>query len=140
MRDVQKPYQIAVYNKLNGAISVTVYDEKKKVAATDTIYAILSTQQSTPEDTSDSFISKEAIDIEVIEKTGSEVSKINIHTVSNEIINTLCPTPFSDLLSVNLQISHVHVESIITRVFEVSSTETIVRKIIKIVSTITQQT
>lgn len=94
MRDTCKPYRLAVFNCLNGNLNgINVYDEKKKVAATDTVFVILSTQQETPTDLNDcAFITRSSIDIEIVCKTGFEVTKDTIDDVANLILKLITPT------------------------------------------------
>lgn len=141
MRDISKPYRLAVYGLLQGHISVNVYDEKRKVTANDQTFVLLSTQQQTPKDDNDcTWISRASIDIEVTQKTGSEVSKNYIDDISDEICQILVTAPFvSPIASSNLQFGNAVIESIISRNMSISETESVLTKIIRFSCTVVQQ-
>lgn len=140
MRDVSLPYRHAVFAVLSG-ISVPVYDEKRKVTDTDPLFVLLSTQQQIPSDDNDcTWISRSSIDIEIQQRTGSEVSKDDIDNLSNEILGLLIPTPWNTpLTSPNLQFQNAFAESIISRNASITETDTIIIKVIRFVCTVTQQ-
>lgn len=138
MYDLSLPYRLSIYAVLNGVISVPVFDEKKKVAATNTVFVILSTQQQTPVEENDCVeISRCSIDIEITQKTGFEVTKDVIDNVSNEICQILKPCP---LAWVNLEFQNARVESILSRNVSLSESETVIQKIIRYTCDIVQQT
>ncbi len=146
MRDTQKLLRMAVYNLISGQLSynstnVPVYDEKRKVGATDNIFVILSTQQETDDNTSDAFITDSSIDIEINHKSDFEVSKDAIDDVANQILTLILPTPSTDGFPVQslFQITCVRRTSTITRNFSISDSQTIIAKIITISSKIVQQ-
>ena len=118
------------------------YDEKKSVLASDTVFAILSTQQETPAlDNDCTWIQKSSIDIEIYQKTGSEVTKDLIDDLSNQVLALLLPTPWATPLAFsNLQFTNPYCESIISRNISLSETESIMQKVIRFVVTIVQQT
>lgn len=144
MRDTQKILRAAVYNALNGTVNVggviPVYDEKRPSTSTASVYILLSTQQETSNDTQDAFITISSIDIEICQDTGSEVSKDTIDDISNEVLVILMPTrENSGLVSPsNMQILNLDRRTI-TRAFEISPTQSILRKIITLSATIVQQ-
>jgi len=142
MRDLSRPYRLAIYAVLNGVISVPVYDEKKKVASTETTFVILSTQQQTPVEENDcTWISRCSIDIEVIQKTGFEVTKDDIDDISNQICGILLPSQgITPIESPNLQFTLPEIESIISRNVSITEPETVIVKILRFVCTIIQQT
>lgn len=141
MRDISKPFRLAVYSLLQGNIGYNVYDEKRKVTVTDTTFVLLSTQQQTPVEENDcTWMSNASIDIEVTQKTGSEVSKDDIDDISNSICQILLPAPFTTTIaSPNLQFVNARVDSIISRNFSTSETETVIIKIIRFSCQIVQQ-
>lgn len=119
-----------------------MYDEKRKVSATDSTFIIFSTQQQTPDpDTNDcTWISRNSIDIEVYNKTGSEVTKNTVDDIVNNICETLLPSPFvTNITSGNLQFSNAFVESIISRNVSLSETESVMVEVIRFVVQVTQQ-
>lgn len=143
MRDTSKQLRIAVFNALNGVISVPVYDEKRLVSATATTYVLLSTQQETPTEENDcNWNVKSSIDLQIMQKTGSEVSKDDIDDIANEIVNVLLPTRSTIGITapVNLQFTNPMIESIISRDLSLSETESILIKLVRFVVTIIQQT
>lgn len=142
MRDVSKPYRLAVFALLNGNVpGWKTYDEKRKVSDTDVQYMLLSTQQQTPGDDNDcAWISQCGIDIEITQRTGSEVSKDDIDDASNAVCQILVPTPWNTpLTSGGLMFQNAFIESIISRNVSISETETIIVKVLRFVCTVTQQ-
>lgn len=141
MLDLSKPYRLACSSVLQGVISINLYDEKRWVTATDSVFGVFSTQQQTLiEDNDCTWISRCSIDIEVIQRTGSEVTKDDVDDISNEICVILNPSPgVTPLAYSNLQFMSPQIESIISRNVSISETETIIIKIIRFVCTIVQQ-
>lgn len=120
---------------------VNIYDEKRHVTATDQLYILLSTQQQVPiEDNDSTWISRNSIDIEVYQRTGSEVSKNRIDDVANMILARLIPSPGQTVLaSSNLQFGYATVDSIISRNLSLSETESVIAKVIRFTVQIVQQ-
>ncbi len=143
MRDVSKPLRIAVFNCLSGNVgSLPTFDEKQKVTGTANLFIVLSTQQQVPdEDISESWISRASIDIEVVQKTGSEVSKDDIDDASNTILGLLLPSPWVSgvVTPPGLQFTNAKCESIISRNLSLSETESVVQKIIRFSVQVIQQ-
>lgn len=141
MRDLSLPYRLAVAQVLD-PLSTTFYDEKRWVQATDQVYGVFSTQQQTNMEENDcTFISRCSIDIEIIQKTGSEVSKDAIDMIGDEVCQALNPSPgVTPLTSGNLQFVLPEIESIISRNVSITENETVIVKIIRFVCTIVQQT
>lgn len=141
MRDTSKQIRLAVFTALTGNIGYPVYDEKRLVSATDDIFVVLGTQQEVPtNDTDCTWINRSAIDIEIQQRTGSEVSKDTIDDISNAILTILIPVPFvTNIMSVNLQFQLANVDSIISRNVSISDTESVLVKVIRFVVTIVQQ-
>lgn len=138
MRDTQYPLRRAIYltlgsNVLYNGSPVKFYDEKKRVGNSDAIYGIFSTQQtSISQPIDESWVTDELITIELLHKTGFEVTKDIIDDVSNQIYQILMPSRMNDSLpDPNLmKIELFELDSAITRSVEVSDTETIISKII----------
>lgn len=146
MRDTTEILSTAVYQALNGnvtynSVNVPVYDEKKKVLSTDNIYILFSTQQETPDNTQGFFMTDSILDLEIVYKTGSEVTKTVLSKVANSILEILFPT--TDNVGIQqpsgFQIQCFEFAGSITRTFEISATESIVRKFIKVRAKIIQQ-
>ena len=146
MRDAQYPLRLACFNVLTGAVSfnsqvIGFYDEKKRAAGN--IYCIFGTQQSTrsPESTDCMWVTDETIDIEIWHKTGSEVSKDIIDSVSNQIYTLLSPaTLTAGFANPSLmQVLFFDLQNAITRAFEITPTESVTGKIITFKCTIVQQ-
>lgn len=144
MRDTKKQLRLAVFSCLSGNLGgVSVYDEKRKVTATDNTFVILSTQQETPSNENDcSWISRSSIDIEIYQKTGSEVSKDTIDDLSNTVLTLLMPTISTSGLTApaNLQFCNPFCESNLTRNLSLSETESVLLGVVRFVITIIQQT
>lgn len=142
MRDVSKPYRLAIFALLTGNTGgINMYDEKRRVGDTVNEYILFSTQQQTPvEDNDCAWISKASIDIEIVQRTGSEVSKDDIDDISDRILQTLIPTPWNTpLTAVNLQFQLAYCESILSRNVSITETESVLTKVIRFVCTVTQQ-
>ena len=146
MKDVSKPYRLAIFAALTGqltynTLAVPVYDEKQAVTGDEKVFVLLSTQTSTPERADNLFARHASIDIEIIAKTGSEISKDVIDDVGDEILTILFPSygVFGVTVPSGWQFAEAFYDSEISRVFEISQTESILRKIIKISAIIVQQ-
>ncbi len=143
MRDTKKPLRLAVFNCLNGNTGgVPVSDEKRLVSNTANLFIILSTQQETPVEENDcTWINRSAIDIEIYQKTGSEVSKDTIDDTSNIILTLLMPT--RQVMGITepsgLQFANPFCESNITRNLSLSDTESVLVGVVRFVVTIIQQ-
>lgn len=133
MKDLSKPFKIAVATAI-GSISVPVFDSKRWVASTDTQFVILGTQTQTPSAeyaTDCTWAQICTIDIEVYDKSGSEVTKNNIDDISNEIAEILVPAPFvTNITSANLQFTTATLD-FQSRDLSLSETESILSKIIR---------
>lgn len=132
-----------MFTCLNGNLGgVKVYDEKKKVGATDDIFVLLSTQSESPtEDNDCAWITRSSIDVEIIVKTGSEVSKDTIDDLANTILALVKPTVSTHGLVTpsNFQFQNLFCESSISRNISLSETESILSKILKFTCTIVEQ-
>lgn len=135
----------AVHAVVNGNVSynsavIPFYDEKKKIRAEDLIYVLYSTQQEVPDNTQGVFMTDSFLDMEICYKTGSEVSKSVLSNVANQILTLLFPT--QQAVSINapsgFQIPLLEFAGSVTRAFEISPTESIVRKFIKVKAKIIQ--
>lgn len=147
MRDTTEILSNAVYQALNGNVSyegnnVPVFDEKKKVGNRDNIYILFSTQQEMPpDDVQGYFMVDSFLDIEVVHKTQSEVTKTILSRVANSVLEILFPEPNTISITApsGVQIPLFEYAGSITRAFEISPTESIVRKFIKVKAKIIQQ-
>lgn len=146
MRNTKKPFRLAVFTCLNGNIvyngnTIKVYDEKRKVGDTDTIFILLSQQTETPEHTSDAFIRRSTIDIDIINKSGSEVSKDGIDDIEELIMDRIWPTPTTTgLIDPSLfQIQELTVDRSASQNVSLSETESILVNTITISAIFTQQ-
>lgn len=91
MKDFDKIYRLAVYDALSG-ISVSVYDEAKKVGDSDSIFVILGAQRSKREPIADHIWGRRcSIELIITQKTESGVSKDDIDDVANEILEVIFP-------------------------------------------------
>jgi hypothetical protein len=145
MRDCDKILRYAVAQALNGTVDVggviPVFDEAKSVSSTATKYILLSTQTQLNNNTQDSFMTDCTLDVEVCVRTGASVSKDTLDDIANAVLTILFPTPISDgIASPSMaQITNFQFERSITRTVEITSTESLVRKIITVKASIVQQ-
>jgi hypothetical protein len=140
MKTTKKVLRKVVYDAISG-ISVPVFDEKRSVSSTANFYVLLSTQQEVNSNSDDAFITLSSIDIEIVKKTGSEVSKDPVDDVEDEILSILHPLPQTDGIGSysGMQIVNFRRDRSITRTLEISATESIVRTITTITAQIVQQ-
>lgn len=143
MKETKKILRVAVFNSLNGQITidgntVPVYDEKNDG---ENLYILLSNQQETDDNTSDAFITLSTIDIEVVQQTGYSVSKDDIDDINDQILTILIPTPSTTGMTLpsGFLFHSVRRESSRSLAFEISPTESIIRNITTISTIITQQ-
>lgn len=137
----------AVFNKLNGAITydsvpVPVYDEKKSVSSSANLYILLGRQTESDDIQDDNtFAATNTLEIEIWYKTGFETSKQAVHSVSNQILQLLIPTPYTSGLGVqdHFQFLNLRRTSAITQGFQITDTQTVLAKIITISAQIVQQ-
>lgn len=146
MRDTTEILANAVFNALSGNVTyngnnVPVYDEKKKTGDTENLYILFSTQQETPDNTFETFMTDSTLDIEIVFRSGSETSKKVLSDVANAVLEILFPTPQTIGISQpsGFEIQLFEFAGSITRAFEISATESIVRKFIKVKAKIIQQ-
>jgi len=94
-----------------------------------------------PQEANDcTWVNRASIDIEIYDKTKSEVTKNTMDDISNEILTILLPAPYSTTItSSNLQFQNAFCESIISRNLAITDTESVMVKIIRFVCTITEQ-
>lgn len=141
MKDISKPYRLAIFDALDGNISVPVFDEKKKATSHARLYVLLSTQQSQPfEETQGTFSRRASIDLEICARKDVEISKDDLGDIVDEILELLFPdyNTLNVTEPAGMQFQASYFDTEITRAFELSPTETIVRAIIKITSLIIQ--
>lgn len=146
MRDTQKILRSAIFQALNNTVvvnsaTIPVFDEIRSVSSTANLFILLSTQQETQNDTDDTFMTLSSIDIEVVHKSGASVSKDVMDDVGNAILTILFPSAWNEgIVQPSLmEIKNLRRDRTITRVVELSPTETVLRKIITISATIIQQ-
>lgn len=147
MRDAQYPLRRAIDQVLTGNVlingqPINFYDEKKKAGNNEALYCIYGTQQSTPEQAMDSaWITRENIDIEIIQKTQFEVSKDLVDEISNQLYTLLMPQKISSALTNPhlMQVQYFDLQQAITRSLQVSDTESIVQKIVTFTCLVVQQ-
>lgn len=138
MKDTMKPFRKAIYDCLNTAVlykstSVPIYDEKVYMGAAPDIYILLSTQREQDATDQDCYWqTTSSIDILIISKSGSEVSKDVIDDISQRIYDLLLTLPGSDLLAVqsDFQIMNLKRLSAVSGKVQISPTESELQKII----------
>lgn len=147
MRDTMKPVRRAIFDVASGLVSykgnvVAVYDEKVFTGETPNVYILLSTQQETDDDRTDcTWYTRSSIDVEIIAKSGSEVSKDVIDDISNQFMEMVAGLPgvFNVAAQSGFQIVDLYRESAITQNLQITQNESILRKITKFTFKILQQ-
>lgn len=147
MRDSMKPVRQAINTLINGVVTyksapVKCYDEKVFTGDMPDIYILYSTQQETPgpDQTDCTFSMRSSIDIEVISRTGSEVSKDVLDDVSNDIMQIIIPTQgTAGFIMSGFQIIDAARESAISQNLTITESQSILRKIIRFIFILSQQ-
>lgn len=147
MRDSMKPVRLAINTLINGVVTykgnpVKCYDEKVFTGQVPDIYILYSTQQETPgpDQTDCTFNMNSSIDIEIISRTGSEVSKDVLDDVSNDIMQLVVPTQGTAGFTLSgFQIINAARESAITQNITITESQSILRKIVRFVFNLVQQ-
>lgn len=144
MRDSMKPLRLGIFAVIDGQITynatpVPVYDEKIYTSESPDLYILLSTQQETPAgDQNDCmFIRDSFIDIEIIRRTGSEVSKDAIDDVSDQLYQLLLPSQGGAGFTVSgFQVSDPRLVTANSQNVTLSQTQSVLRKICKFAVTL----
>jgi hypothetical protein len=146
MRDTQKILRHAVFQTLNGNVTyngsnIPVYDEKRLLGDQDNLFIILGSQRESDDSPDEYFITNSSIDIEIQHRTEFEVSKDAIDDVSDQVLQIIMPTPYTNGFPVQnlFQINGVTRSSTISRNFSLTDSQSIVAKIITITCKIIQQ-
>lgn len=146
MRDTMKPLRHAINGVVTGQITVGAitlpdYDEKVFTGESPALYIVYSTQQETPgpEENDCSMIVRSSIGIEIIRRSGSEVSKDDIDDASDQLYQILIPSYGTAGFTIpGFNISYAARESAITQNLAITETESILRKIIRFAFIITE--
>lgn len=147
MRDSMKQIRLAINTLINGTvmyngIAIPCYDEKIFTGETPDLYILYSTQQESPgpDQTDCTFNMNSSIDIEIIRRTGSEVSKDAVDDVSNDIMQLVIPSQGTAGFTLSgFQIVNAVRESAITQNLTITETQSILRKITRFVFNLVQQ-
>lgn len=146
MKSVNKPYRTAVFNALNGNLSyngtnVPLYDELKSVHDNADIYVVFSTEQVSLSPYQGCWSTTVSLDLEIYYRSGAEATKDVLDSVEENIVNILFPTPDGTMNVVvpsGFNFNENWFNNSITITTFISPTQTILRKIVKISSIITQ--
>jgi hypothetical protein len=140
MKTTKRVLRKVIYDAISG-VSVPVYDGKKPSNSTADAFIILGSQRETNNNSQDAYITESSIDIEIYKKTGSEINKDSIDDIEDEILAILLPTPLTDGVSdySGMQIVNLRRDRSETASAEISATESILRTIVTITSSIVQQ-
>lgn len=147
MKDTKKILRHAIFAALNGNVTydtanVPVVDEKLRTGSTETRYIVLGSQQEVPVDrNSSAWIKQSSIDVEVIERTGTEVSKDAVNDIGEDITEILLPTITTIGITVpsGFQFQEAFLESSATQTVVLDNTESIVVERLRFTFIITQQ-
>lgn len=149
MKDTMKILRAAIDAILKGAISynggfLLFFDEKVFVGQMPNVYCLYSTQRE--QDASDqygsdcTFVTRSTIDLMIVDRTGSEVSKDILDDLSNLIMELLLNSPGNSNLAVpaGFQISYLKRDSAVSGLFQITPTQSEIRKIMTFSAIITQ--
>lgn len=141
MRDLDKLYRKAVYDSLNGNISVNIYDEVKKIGTNETLFVLMGGQKSTRDPQGDGlWARRNTIELIITHRQGVSVTKDSIDDVSEEIHQILFPDykTFDVTTPSLIQFVNADFESGVTQPL-IFSDQTIMAKVLNISVTIIQQ-
>lgn len=147
MTDTMKPFRLAIVQALSGNVTylsneVKIYDEKVFTGEMPSIYILLSTQREQDITQTDcTWETKSSIDLMIVSKTGSEVSKDVLDDISGQILELLLNLPGSDnlLAQSGFMITYLKRESAVCGMFQISPTQSELRKVMTLTATIIQQ-
>ena len=147
MKDTKKILRHAVFNALDGqitynSVAVPVVDEKIRNSAPSDLFIVLSTQTETPvERNSSSYNTVSSIDIDIVQKTGTEVSKDAIDDVCEDMLEIIFPAISSIGLTVpsGFQFQEGYRESCSTSLVVISETQSILVSRVRLTFIIVQQ-
>jgi hypothetical protein len=148
MKSTMKPLRKGVYDCLNGNVTypgaavVPIYDEKVITGSVPNVYILLSTQRErdmTGQDCAYDFTS--SIDILVIAKSGSEVSKDAVDDISDRCLELLLNLPGSHNLGNQngFQILNLKLESAASGNVLISPTQSELQKVLTLSASIIHQ-
>lgn len=150
MHDLDKLYRLSIFNCLSGitvtgitsgATPISVYDEVKKIDSTDSLFIVLLGQKSTPNPIADGLWGRlSTIEISITHKTGVSVTKDLIDNVAEEVMKKLFPTAltFGPTEPQGFQYCNPMYESGFITPIQISSTESVMAKILAVSTTIIQ--
>jgi hypothetical protein len=146
MKDTMRPYRKAIYDVLNGnviyhSVPVNIYDEKVFTGDAPDIYILMGNQRETDITEADcAWTTLSSIDIMIIAKSGSEVSKDVVDDISNEILELLLNLPGGNNLGVQsgFQIMMLKRDISVSGFFQITPTQSEIQKIITMTATIIQ--
>lgn len=147
MKDTKKILRHAVFNALDGqitynSVAVPVVDEKIRNSAPSDLFIVLSTQTETAiERNSSAFMTNSSIDIDIVQKTGTEVSKDAIDDVCEDMLEIIFPAISSIGLTVpsGFQFQEWYRESCSTSLVVISETQSILVSRVRLTFIIVQQ-
>ena len=142
MKDVDKIYRLAIFNSLNGNISVPIFDEVKKIGSAATVFVLLGGQRTVQDPTADLLWGRRcSIELIITHKTGVSATKDIIDDISNEILEKLFPDydTFDVLQPEGFQFANPSFETGFINPLKISDTESIMAKVITISMNIIQQ-
>lgn len=139
-----KPLRHALFTCVNGNITyagnvVKLYDGRVFTGDTPNVYMYFSTQQEQDATDQDcAWQTKSRIDVVIVAKSGSEVSKDIIDDISQRFYDLVLTLPGSDLLAVQngFQILEVKIESAASGNVQISPTQSELQKIVSLTASI----
>jgi hypothetical protein len=146
MKDTMRIFRKAVYDCLNTFIiyksaNVAVYDEKVKAGQSPNLYVLFQSQRETDTTQTDcGWECKANLDLLIVDKTGSEVSKDTVDEISDQIYELLLNLPGSDNLAAQsgFKIMMLKRESAVTGLLQITPTQSELQKLITLTATISQ--
>lgn len=147
MKDTMKPFRKAVFDCLNTFVlykstAVLVADAKVPTGQQPSLYILLGRQWEQDRTDQDcGWETKSGIEIQIIAKSGSEVSKDALDDISQSIYDLVLTLPGSNLLAVQngFQILELRRESAAIGDVQISPTQSELQKIVSLTAYIFHQ-
>lgn len=142
-----RPFRKAIYDCLTGNVTyagntLSIFDEKVHTGSQPNVYILLSTQKEQDATDQDcAWETKSTIDILIITKSGSEVSKDAIDDISQKIYDLVLTLQGNSLLAVQtgFQILYLRRESAASGSVQISPTQSELQKIVSLTAYIFHQ-
>lgn len=107
MKNVQKPFQIAIYSLLSGNITINgaavpVYDKMSIPTNAEYPHVVINDWTISTENLKDTFNSNSTLSFNIYDRFQTNVaSRANLYDIKDQIMRTLFPSPGNESISAN---------------------------------------